>query len=52
LRLIGAIAEGATEPADIAAVANLNAKQYRNARERLDRLAKNMDNETCKGLRS
>jgi hypothetical protein len=52
LRLLDAIAEGATEPADIAAVAKLNAKQYRNARERLDRLVKNMDNELCKGLRS
>ncbi|HEY1810998.1 MAG TPA: hypothetical protein VGG74_01490 [Kofleriaceae bacterium] len=51
-RLIDAIAEGATEPADIAAVGKLTAKQYRNARERLDRLVKNLDNELCKRLRS
>jgi hypothetical protein len=52
LRIIDAIAEGATEPADIMAVGNLGAKQYRNARERLDRLVKTMDNEISKGLRS
>jgi len=52
LRLVDAIAEGATEPADIMAVAKVSAKQYRNARERLDRLVKNLDNEFNKGLRS
>ena len=52
LRLIDAIAEGATEPADIMAVGKLGTKQYRNARERLDRLVKAMDNEISKGLRS
>lgn len=52
LRLIDAIAEGATEPADIMAVGKLGPKQYRNARERFDRLVKAMDNEISKGLRS
>ena len=52
LRLIDAIAEGATEPADIMVVGKLGTKQYRNARERLDRLVKAMDNEINKGLRT
>jgi hypothetical protein len=52
LRLIDAIAEGATEPADIMAVSELAPKQYRNARERLARLVRAMDDEINKGLRS
>jgi hypothetical protein len=52
LRLIDAIGEGACEPSDIMAVGRLTPKQYRNARERLDRLVQGMDHELDRDLRS